>query len=115
MAWKLPERAGSGILGTKAEAVLGPPYRGADRARRPGRGNAMPERHALTREFAQTITALEDSASEMNLRLLNAAIEAARAFPHGQGFADVAPKVSQLAARMEEAAAEIAGLIQNHS
>jgi methyl-accepting chemotaxis protein len=59
--------------------------------------------------IVQTITGISE---QTNLLALNAAIEAARAGEQGRGFAVVAEEVRKLAEESQQAAAEIAGLIQ---
>jgi len=59
--------------------------------------------------IVETITGI---AKQTNLLALNAAIEAARAGEQGRGFAVVAEEVRKLAEESQDAAAVIAGLIQ---
>jgi methyl-accepting chemotaxis protein len=59
--------------------------------------------------IVETITGI---AGQTNLLALNAAIEAARAGEQGRGFAVVAEQVRKLAEESQEAAASIAGLVQ---
>lgn len=82
-----------------------------------------------TQEMVQTVRALQDSskqiyeivgmisgiAGQTNLLALNAAIEAARAGEQGRGFAVVAEEVRKLAEQSEDAAKQIAELIQKNN
>jgi methyl-accepting chemotaxis protein len=68
----------------------------------------LSERSGRIGGIVDTITAIAD---QTNLLALNAAIEAARAGEQGRGFAVVAEEVRKLAEESQQAAGQIAGLI----
>jgi methyl-accepting chemotaxis protein len=59
-------------------------------------------------EINDTVTAITDLTTSMNLLALNAAIEAVRASEYGQGFAVIAQEIRTLAVRSAEAARKVA-------
>lgn len=64
-----------------------------------------------SQEIGQIVDTISGIASQTNLLALNAAIEAARAGEQGRGFAVVAEEVRKLAEQSQEAAKQIASLI----
>ncbi len=64
-----------------------------------------------SKEIGQIVDVISGIAGQTNLLALNAAIEAARAGEQGRGFAVVAEEVRKLAEQSQEAAKEIASLI----
>ena len=74
--------------------------------------HAMNEINHASKKTSDIIKTIEMIAFQTNLLSLNAAIEAARAGDAGVGFAVVASEVKTLAARVADAAKEIAELIE---
>lgn len=66
---------------------------------------------ARSKEIGQIVSTISGIAAQTNLLALNAAIEAARAGEQGRGFAVVAEEVRKLAEQSQEAAKQIADLI----
>ncbi|HEY3426825.1 MAG TPA: methyl-accepting chemotaxis protein, partial [Negativicutes bacterium] len=64
-----------------------------------------------SKEIGQIVDTISGIAGQTNLLALNAAIEAARAGEQGRGFAVVAEEVRKLAEQSQEAAKQIASLI----
>jgi len=65
-----------------------------------------------SKEIGQIVNTISGIAGQTNLLALNAAIEAARAGEQGRGFAVVAEEVRKLAEQSQEAAKQIATLIE---
>ncbi len=66
---------------------------------------------ASSTRMAEIVRVIGEIANQTNLLAFNAAIEAARAGPHGVGFSVVAGEVHKLSERSSQAAREIARLI----
>jgi len=64
-------------------------------------------------EINETVAAITDLTTRMNLLALNAAIEATRAGEHGHGFAVVAQEIRTLAVHSSESARKVATHIRN--
>jgi methyl-accepting chemotaxis protein len=73
---------------------------------------AMEELGEKSERIGGIVDTITGIAGQTNLLALNAAIEAARAGEQGRGFAVVAEQVRKLAEESQDAAASIAGLVQ---
>jgi methyl-accepting chemotaxis protein len=73
---------------------------------------AIRELGAKSEQIGGIVSTITGIAEQTNLLALNAAIEAARAGEQGRGFAVVAEEVRKLAEESQQAAATIAGLIE---
>jgi methyl-accepting chemotaxis protein len=96
-----------------AEAVI--QATAAMRAVRDSSGEATGAIRALgakSKQIGGIVSTITGIAEQTNLLALNAAIEAARAGEQGRGFAVVAEEVRKLAEESQQAAASIAGLIE---
>ena len=76
-------------------------------------GEAVSNAVDAMKKIANTTSAVEEIARQINLLALNAAIEAAHAGEHGKGFAVVAEQVKKLAQESKNAASEITHLSAN--
>ncbi|MCG8402313.1 MAG: methyl-accepting chemotaxis protein [Firmicutes bacterium] len=66
-----------------------------------------------SKRIVQFLEVIQDIAAQTNLLALNAAIEAARAGEHGRGFAIVAEEVRNLAENSDNAAREVAQIVND--
>ena len=71
------------------------------------------ELKSTVNEVSRAIKIVQDIAFQANLLALNATVEASKAGEHGAGFAAVAEEVRDLAAKCQDAAANILDLIQD--
>ena len=76
-------------------------------------GQALARFDASSQTIGGIVELIGSLADQTNLLALNAAIEATRAGEHGRGFAVVADEVRKLAEGSQQAASEVAGLIED--
>lgn len=74
--------------------------------------STMDEINEASHKIGDIVSVIDDIAFQTNILAFNAAVEAARAGAHGQGFAVVAEEVRHLAQRAATSAAEIKSLIE---
>ncbi|MGR9014356.1 MAG: methyl-accepting chemotaxis protein [Gammaproteobacteria bacterium] len=75
--------------------------------------STMDEINEASHKISDIVSVIDDIAFQTNLLAFNAAVEAARAGMHGQGFAVVANEVRHLAQRSAISASEIKSLIES--
>lgn len=108
----------SRLIGSTSEAVMRVRDDARDSRAKSERGEhvlqealeTMEKIERMTHDVSETTKVIENFAFQTNLLSLNAAVEAARAGPAGQGFAVVAAEVRSLANQSAEASKEIAKL-----
>ena len=75
--------------------------------------STMNEINESSQKIEEIVSVIDDIAFQTNILAFNAAVQAAHAGPHGQGFAVVAGEVRNLAQRAAASAAEIKSLIED--
>jgi methyl-accepting chemotaxis protein len=98
-------KASESLNGTKNSAVEG-------NAKMQAMLGAMDQINESSVNISKAISMIDSISLQTNMLALNAAVESAKAGQYGKGFTVVAEDVRMLANRSKNAAAEIAGLIQ---